>query len=201
MRLPARAPPRTVVRREPWQWDCGGRLISFPLSPRSPGQRSPYAHGAGEGSNELRRILREGGRAIASNDTAGASGYAPLSPTEALVLDVEGFLNSGGCITDIARSRTRRPCQSSAWTRRLRPLRMLCLGDSAGRGPRLPGPLPSRPPRAEAPSRAARVSHLGRMRLIARRADPTMNEDMPPQSKAVSCGPGARGGGHGPCVI
>jgi len=44
-----------------------------------------------EGSDELRRIFREGGRAIASNDTAGAAAYAPLSPTEALVLDVEGF--------------------------------------------------------------------------------------------------------------
>ena len=46
------------------------------------------------GSEELRRIFknREGG--IASNDTAGASGYAPLSPTEELVLAVEGFLNS-----------------------------------------------------------------------------------------------------------
>jgi S-adenosylmethionine synthetase len=49
-----------------------------------------------EGSDELRRIFREGGRAIASNETAGASAYAPLSLTEALVLDVEGFLNSRG---------------------------------------------------------------------------------------------------------
>ncbi|HTY79080.1 MAG TPA: methionine adenosyltransferase [Candidatus Bathyarchaeia archaeon] len=44
------------------------------------------------GSEELRSIFKGGG--IASNDTAGASGYAPLSPTEELVLDVEGFLNS-----------------------------------------------------------------------------------------------------------
>jgi hypothetical protein len=54
-----------------------------------------------KGSDELRRIFREGGRAIASNDTGGGSAYAPLSPTEALVLDVEGFLNDGGCIADI----------------------------------------------------------------------------------------------------
>jgi len=48
---------------------------------------------------------------------------------------------------------------------------------------------------------AARVSHLGHMRLITRRGNPAINEDMSPQSKAVSCGPGARGGGHGPCWI
>jgi S-adenosylmethionine synthetase len=46
------------------------------------------------GSDELRRIFKEGRGAVASNDTAGASGYAPLSPTEELVLAVEGFLNS-----------------------------------------------------------------------------------------------------------
>ena len=45
------------------------------------------------GSEELRSIFKSGG-GIASNDTAGASGYAPLSPTEELVLDIEGFLNS-----------------------------------------------------------------------------------------------------------
>ncbi|HXJ81534.1 MAG TPA: methionine adenosyltransferase [Candidatus Methylomirabilis sp.] len=46
------------------------------------------------GSEELRRIYTEGGSEIASNDTCGASGYAPLSPTEQLVLDVEHYLNS-----------------------------------------------------------------------------------------------------------
>jgi S-adenosylmethionine synthetase len=45
-----------------------------------------------EGSAELRRIFKDTA-AIASNDTCGASGYAPLSPTEELVLAVEGFLN------------------------------------------------------------------------------------------------------------
>lgn len=48
------------------------------------------------GSEELRRIYREGDVEIASNDTSGASGYAPLSPTEDLVLAVERFLNSAG---------------------------------------------------------------------------------------------------------
>jgi S-adenosylmethionine synthetase len=46
------------------------------------------------GSEELRRIYTERDPEIASNDTCGASGYAPLSPTEELVLAVEGFLNS-----------------------------------------------------------------------------------------------------------
>jgi len=45
------------------------------------------------GSEELTRIFREGAQAIASNDTCGASGYAPLSPTEQLVLDIERWLN------------------------------------------------------------------------------------------------------------
>jgi len=44
------------------------------------------------GSAELRGIFKDT-VAIASNDTCGASGYAPLSPTEELVLAVESFLN------------------------------------------------------------------------------------------------------------
>jgi S-adenosylmethionine synthetase len=47
-----------------------------------------------QGSEELRRIYRERDGEIASNDTCGASGYAPLTPTEQIVLAVEGFLNS-----------------------------------------------------------------------------------------------------------
>ncbi len=46
------------------------------------------------GSEELRRIFKDGEGAIASNDTSGACGFAPLSPTEATVLAVERFLNS-----------------------------------------------------------------------------------------------------------
>jgi S-adenosylmethionine synthetase len=46
------------------------------------------------GSEELQRVYTEGERPIASNDTSGASGYAPLSPTEELVLAVERYLNS-----------------------------------------------------------------------------------------------------------
>ena len=45
------------------------------------------------GSAELRGIFEGGAGEIRSNDTAGASGYAPLSPTEALVMAVERFLN------------------------------------------------------------------------------------------------------------
>lgn len=47
------------------------------------------------GSEELRRLYTEDEAEIASNDTSGASGYAPLSPTEELVLAIERHLNSG----------------------------------------------------------------------------------------------------------
>ncbi len=46
------------------------------------------------GSEELRRVYTEGPAEIASNDTSGASGYAPLSLTEKLVLATERYLNS-----------------------------------------------------------------------------------------------------------
>ena len=45
------------------------------------------------GSEELRGVYTSE-VAIASNDTSGASGYAPLTPTEEVVLAVERYLNS-----------------------------------------------------------------------------------------------------------
>jgi S-adenosylmethionine synthetase len=45
------------------------------------------------GSAELRGIYEPAAEALAANDTSGASGYAPLTPTEQLVLDVERYLN------------------------------------------------------------------------------------------------------------
>jgi S-adenosylmethionine synthetase len=48
------------------------------------------------GSEELRRVYTQAEPEIASNDTCGASGYAPLTPTEELVLAVERFLNGAG---------------------------------------------------------------------------------------------------------
>ena len=45
------------------------------------------------GSAELRGIFDAADRPVGANDSAGAAGYAPLSPTEVLVLDVERFLN------------------------------------------------------------------------------------------------------------
>jgi S-adenosylmethionine synthetase len=45
------------------------------------------------GSAELAGIFGPGMPEIVSNDTSGATGYAPLSPTEAIVLAVERFLN------------------------------------------------------------------------------------------------------------
>jgi len=46
------------------------------------------------GSEELRRIFKDQPIAVVSNDTCGASGYAPFSPTEEMVLATERFLNS-----------------------------------------------------------------------------------------------------------
>jgi S-adenosylmethionine synthetase len=45
------------------------------------------------GSAELAGIFTSPAAEVVSNDTSGASGYAPLSETEALVLAVERFLN------------------------------------------------------------------------------------------------------------
>jgi S-adenosylmethionine synthetase len=45
---------------------------------------------------ELRDIFRAPAGPVASNDTSGASGWAPLSPTERIVLEVEQFLNGAG---------------------------------------------------------------------------------------------------------
>jgi S-adenosylmethionine synthetase len=48
------------------------------------------------GSAELRSIFVQGPTTIAANDTSGASGYAPLTPTEEIVLAIEHFLNGRG---------------------------------------------------------------------------------------------------------
>ena len=48
------------------------------------------------GSEELCAIYDEHAPSIASNDSCGASGYAPLSPTEALVLAVEEYRTPPG---------------------------------------------------------------------------------------------------------
>jgi S-adenosylmethionine synthetase (AdoMet synthetase) len=45
------------------------------------------------GSAELRAIFQASAGPVASNDTSGASGWAPLSPTEQVVLEIEQFLN------------------------------------------------------------------------------------------------------------
>lgn len=45
------------------------------------------------GSAELRGIYEPVARELGANDTSGASGYAPMTPTEQLVLDVERYLN------------------------------------------------------------------------------------------------------------
>jgi len=46
------------------------------------------------GSAELTDIFSRGGKVLGANDTSAAVGYAPLSPTERLVLETERYLNS-----------------------------------------------------------------------------------------------------------
>jgi S-adenosylmethionine synthetase len=60
-----------------------------------PGQDLEVRSVLAPGSVELRGIF-EAAAAVVSNDTSGASGHAPLSPTEATVLGVEHFLNGAG---------------------------------------------------------------------------------------------------------
>jgi S-adenosylmethionine synthetase len=58
-----------------------------------PGQDLEVRSALAPGSEELRGIYNE--QAVpASNDTCGACGYAPLTPTEEMTLAVEQFLNS-----------------------------------------------------------------------------------------------------------
>jgi S-adenosylmethionine synthetase len=46
------------------------------------------------GSAELTDIFTRGGEILGANDTSAAVGYAPLSPTERLVFELERYLNS-----------------------------------------------------------------------------------------------------------
>lgn len=46
------------------------------------------------GSDELSGIFRRKGRLMGANDTSAAVGYAPLTPTEKAVYDIERFINS-----------------------------------------------------------------------------------------------------------
>jgi S-adenosylmethionine synthetase len=58
-----------------------------------PGQDFQVRSVLAPGSVELRGVVTASAGAVASNDTSGASGHAPLSPTESTVLAVERFLN------------------------------------------------------------------------------------------------------------
>ncbi|MEM2056848.1 MAG: methionine adenosyltransferase, partial [Thermoproteota archaeon] len=49
----------------------------------------------GRSAANLADIFKRGGEFLGANDTSAAVGYAPLSPLENLVLDVEQHLNSG----------------------------------------------------------------------------------------------------------
>jgi S-adenosylmethionine synthetase len=46
------------------------------------------------GSAALTDIFRRGGRVLSANDTSAAVGYAPMTSTERLVLEIERFVNS-----------------------------------------------------------------------------------------------------------
>jgi len=46
------------------------------------------------GSAALTDIFKRGGKILSANDTSAAVGYAPMSPTELIVLKTERFLNS-----------------------------------------------------------------------------------------------------------
>lgn len=46
------------------------------------------------GSAALTDIFKRGGKVLSANDTSAAVGYAPMTPTEQLVLNTEQFLNS-----------------------------------------------------------------------------------------------------------
>ena len=47
------------------------------------------------GSMALADIFERKGEYLGANDTSAAVGYAPFTPTERLILDLEGYLNSG----------------------------------------------------------------------------------------------------------
>ncbi|MEM2874977.1 MAG: methionine adenosyltransferase [Candidatus Hadarchaeales archaeon] len=59
-----------------------------------PDQHLRYQVELKPGSAALTDIFRRGGRILSANDTSAAVGYAPMTPTERIVLDTERFLNS-----------------------------------------------------------------------------------------------------------
>jgi S-adenosylmethionine synthetase len=78
--------------------DTAGNAVRHWVEENLPGLRAAryleLRFALAPGSEELRRIYAEQDPQIASNDTCGASGYAPLTATEELVLGVENYLNS-----------------------------------------------------------------------------------------------------------
>ncbi|MEM2089055.1 MAG: methionine adenosyltransferase, partial [Thermoproteota archaeon] len=60
-----------------------------------PDKHVSYEVQIGRSAANLADIFKRGGEFLGANDTSAAVGYAPLSPLENLVLDVEQHLNSG----------------------------------------------------------------------------------------------------------
>ena len=82
-----RLPVETTVREAVHAW------FHAHLSRVRPGDDLVTRVALAPGSAELADIFGEPEAPVVSNDTCGASGYAPLTPTETLVLDVERWLN------------------------------------------------------------------------------------------------------------
>ncbi|MEM3712950.1 MAG: methionine adenosyltransferase [Thermoproteota archaeon] len=59
-----------------------------------PDKHVSYEVQIGRSAANLADIFKRGGEFLGANDTSAAVGYAPLSPLERLVLDVEQYLNS-----------------------------------------------------------------------------------------------------------
>ena len=85
--LPARFPVEETVRSAVETWI--GRHLPHLRSNEHLRTRAVLA----PASAELRAIYGAGERALEANDTSAASGYAPLTPTEELVLAVERYVN------------------------------------------------------------------------------------------------------------
>lgn len=99
--------PMELVVGDRATFDAGGRRLPVEETARAsveawvrahlphvrPGQDLQMRSALAPGSEELRGIFSATAPAV-SNDTCGACGYAPLSPTDQLVWDIERWLNS-----------------------------------------------------------------------------------------------------------
>jgi S-adenosylmethionine synthetase len=83
----------TALPVEEVVWGAVDAWIAAHLPHVRPGQDLVMRVALAPGSEELITIFHDGGPAAVANDTSAACGWAPLSPTEELVLAIERFLN------------------------------------------------------------------------------------------------------------